>query len=163
VNIYRTSDGRFLSLCMLQSDKYWGRFCELAGRPDLAADDRFATSEARARHGGVCIAELDAIFASRTLAEWREILLQQDGQWEVVQDVGEIKDDQQIQANGILQPVDYPDGRQLHMVSVPAQFDGAALKARPAPAVGAHSDEVLAELGYDEQAIIDLKVAGVVL
>src|SRR6202008_1144040 len=98
-----------------------------------------------------CIAELDALFASKTLAEWREILLQQDGQWEVVQDVGEIKDDPQVQANGILQAVDYPDGRQLQMGSVPAQFDGAPLQARPAPAVGAHSDEVLADLGYDEQ------------
>jgi crotonobetainyl-CoA:carnitine CoA-transferase CaiB-like acyl-CoA transferase len=163
VNIYRTRDGRFLSLCMLQSDKYWGRFCELAGRPELAADDRFATSEARARHGAACVAELDEIFAERPLAEWREVLLQQDGQWEVVQDVGEIKDDPQVQANEILQPVDYPDGRQLHMVSVPAQFDGAPLRARPAPALGADSDAVLAALGYDEDAIIDLKVAGVVL
>jgi crotonobetainyl-CoA:carnitine CoA-transferase CaiB-like acyl-CoA transferase len=163
VNLYRTSDDRYLSLCMLQSDKYWGRFCELAGRPELATDDRFATADARAQHGGAAIAELDAIFGARPLTEWREILLQQDGQWEVVQDVGEIKDDPQIQANEILQPVDYPDGRQLHMVSVPAQFDGRALQARPAPGVGAHSDEVLAELGYDEEAIIDLKVAGVVL
>jgi crotonobetainyl-CoA:carnitine CoA-transferase CaiB-like acyl-CoA transferase len=163
VNIYRTADDRYLSLCMLQSDKYWGRFCELAGRPDLVTDDRFLNSETRARNGAAGVAALDALFATRPLAEWREILHRQDGQWEVVQDVGDIKDDPQIQANEILQPVDYPDGRQLHMVSVPAQFDGAPLRARPAPAVGAHSDEVLESLGYDEQAIIDLKVAGVVL
>lgn len=163
VNVYRTSDDRHLSLCMLQSDKYWARFCELAGRPDLATDDRFATSEARARNGEAGVAALDALFGARPLAEWREILHRQDGQWEVVQDVGEIKDDPQIQANEILQPVNYEDGRQLYMVSVPAQFDGQPLRARPAPAVGAHSDEVLESLGYDEQAIIDLKVAGVVL
>ena len=163
VNIYRTSDDRYLSLCMLQSDKYWGRFCELAGRPDLATDDRFVNSEARARNGEAGVAALDALFATKPLAEWREILHRQDGQWEVVQDVGEIKDDPQIQANEILQPVNYEDGRQLYMVSVPAQFDGAALKAGPAPAVGEHSDQVLESLGYDEQAIIDLKVAGVVL
>ena len=163
VNIYRTSDDRYLSLCMLQSDKYWAPFCELAGRADLVTDDRFVTSEARARHGEAGVAALDELFGAKPLAEWREILHRQDGQWEVVQDVGEIKDDPQVQANEILQPVNYEDGRQLYMVSVPTQFDGRPLRARPAPAVGAHSDEVLESLGYDEQAIIDLKVAGVVL
>jgi crotonobetainyl-CoA:carnitine CoA-transferase CaiB-like acyl-CoA transferase len=163
VNVYRTSDDRFLSLCMLQSQKYWARFCELAGRPDLGADPRYESAEGRARNCADCIGELDTLFASRPLAEWREILLQQDGQWEVVQDVGEIKDDPQVQANGVMQTVAYADGRSLQMVSVPVQFDGAPLPARPAPELGANSDEVLESLGYDEQAIIDLKVAGVVL
>lgn len=163
VNVYRTSDDRFLSLCMLQSQKYWARFCELAGRPDLATDDRFESAEGRARHAAVCIDTLDALFASKSLAEWRAILLQQDGQWEVVQDVGEIKDDPQVQANGYMQTVEYPDGRSLQMISVPQQFDERPLPARPAPQLGADSDAVLAELGYDEQAIIDLKVAGAVL
>jgi crotonobetainyl-CoA:carnitine CoA-transferase CaiB-like acyl-CoA transferase len=163
VNVYRTADDRFLSLCMLQSQKYWARFCELAGRPGLASDPRYESAEGRARNCAACIDELDALFASRPLAEWREILLRQDGQWEVVQDVGEIKDDPQVKANGVVQTVAYPDGRSLQMVSVPVQFDDAALPARPAPELGANSDEVLASLGYDEQAIIDLKVAGVVL
>jgi crotonobetainyl-CoA:carnitine CoA-transferase CaiB-like acyl-CoA transferase len=163
VNIYRTSDDRYLSLCMLQSQKYWARFCDVAGRPDLMTDPRFETAEGRAQNNVECLAELDALFASHTLAEWREILHRQDGQWELVQDVGEIKDDPQVQANGYLQPVDYPDGRRLHMVSVPMQFDNEPLPARPAPELGGDSDAVLAELGYDENAIIDLKVAGVVL
>lgn len=163
VNVYRTGDDRFLSLCMLQSQKYWARFCELAGRPDLASDPRFESAEARAQNAPDCIAALDALFASRPLAEWREILLQQDGQWELVQDVGEIKDDPQVQANGYMQAVEYGDGRSLHMVSVPIQFDEAPLPSRPAPTLGGDSDSVLAELGYDEEAIIDLKVAGVVL
>ena len=48
------------------------------------------------------------------------------------------------------------------MVSTPLQFDRQALNAGPAPGLGAHNDEVLAELGYSEEQIIDLKVAGVV-
>lgn len=163
VNVYRTQDGRFLSLCMLQGQKYWPGFCEAAGRTDLIADPRFETAEARARNIGACVAVLDDLFASHTLAEWREILGRQAGQWELVQHVGEIKDDPQVQANGYLQPVDYADGRQLHMVSVPMQFDGEPLPALPAPELGADSDAVLAELGYDEEAIIGLKIAGVVL
>jgi crotonobetainyl-CoA:carnitine CoA-transferase CaiB-like acyl-CoA transferase len=162
VNNYRTRDGRFLALCMLQGQRYWPGFCEAAGRPDLAADPRFATDEARVGNMAACVAELDALFASYTFAEWREILGRQEGQWEVVQDVGEIKDDPQVRANGYLQRVDYGDGQSLEMISTPMQFDGEPLPMAPAPELGADSDAVLSELGYDEDAIIDLKVAGAV-
>ena len=162
VNTYRTKDGRFVSLCMLQGQRYWPAFCDLVGRSDLRTDPRFETAAARMKNIEACVAELDAVFATRTLADWRALLAQQDGQWDVVQHVGELKDDGQVQANGYLQRVDYGDGRALDMVSVPMQFDGSPLKTRPAPDLGAHSEELLAALGYDEQQIIDLKVAGVV-
>jgi crotonobetainyl-CoA:carnitine CoA-transferase CaiB-like acyl-CoA transferase len=161
-NVYRTGDGRFLTLNMLQGQRYWPGFCEAIGRPDLATDPRFSTDEGRSRNRGECVVELDAVFATKTLAEWREILSRQEGQWDVVQNVGELADDCQVTANRYMQVVDYGDGRALKMVSVPVQFDGAAMTARPAPELGAHSDEVLSDLGYDEEAIINLKVAGVV-
>ena len=159
---YRTSDGRFLSLCMLQADKYWARFCEVAGRPDLAADPRYATAKGRAEHGVECLAQMKALFASKTLAEWRVILAQQDGQWDVVQHVGEIAADAQVVANDYVQKVMCSAGIELPIVSVPMQFDGAALPIGTSPELGADSDAVLASLGYDEDAIIDLKVQGVV-
>jgi crotonobetainyl-CoA:carnitine CoA-transferase CaiB-like acyl-CoA transferase len=162
VNAYRTSDGRFISLCMLQGQRFWPDFCKVAERLDLLEDPRFATAESRAQNIHACIAELDALFSRRTLAQWRTILARQEGQWDVVQHVGELKDDCQVQANGYLQEVDYGDGRVLKMVSVPMQFDGAPLPARAAPALGADSEQILAELGIDEQGIIDFKVAGVV-
>jgi crotonobetainyl-CoA:carnitine CoA-transferase CaiB-like acyl-CoA transferase len=162
VNQYRTRDGRFLALCMLQGQRYWPRFCEIAGCPELLADPRFDTAGARAKNIAACVAELDVVFSRRTLAEWRELLGKQDGQWDVVQHVGELKDDGQVKANGFMQRVDYGDGRSLDMVSVPMQFDGAPLPTRPAPDLGAHSEEVLTALGYDEQQILDLKIAGVV-
>jgi crotonobetainyl-CoA:carnitine CoA-transferase CaiB-like acyl-CoA transferase len=161
-NVYRTGDGRFLTLNMLQGQRYWPGFCEAIGRPDLVTDPRFSTDEGRSKNRGECVVELDAVFAAKTLAEWREILSRQEGQWDVVQNVGELADDCQVTANRYMQVVDYGDGRALKMVSVPVQFDGAAMTARPAPELGAHSDEVLSDLGYDEEAIINLKVAGVV-
>jgi crotonobetainyl-CoA:carnitine CoA-transferase CaiB-like acyl-CoA transferase len=162
VNTYKTKDGRFVALCMLQAQRYWADFCRVAGRPDLADDPRYATDAARAVNSAACTAELDALFASRPVAEWRGILARQEGQWDVVQHPGELKDDPQVKANNYLQEVDYGDGRIMRMVSVPMQFDGAALAAGPAPALGAHSDAILASCGYDEDAVIDLKVAGIV-
>jgi crotonobetainyl-CoA:carnitine CoA-transferase CaiB-like acyl-CoA transferase len=162
VNNYRTKDGRFVALCMLQGQRYWAGFCEVAGRADLAVDPRFESAAGRSKNIAACTAEMDGLFASKTLAEWREILARQDGQWDVVQHVGELKDDGQVRANRYLQRVEYGAGRALDMVSVPMQFDGTALTARPAPNLGADSEAILERLGYDEQAVLDLKSAGVV-
>jgi len=162
VNTYRTKDDRFVALCMLQGQRYWAGFCKAAGRPELGHDPRFETAAARAENVAACTSILDDLFRSKTLAEWREILALQDGQWDVVQHVGELKDDAQVKANRYLQRVEYEGGRAMDMVSVPMQFDGAPLAARPAPDLGADSENILTELGYDEQRILDLKVAGVV-
>ena len=159
---YRTADHRFIALCMLQADRYWARFCEVAGRPDLAADPRFAADAARRANMAECHAEVTALFASKTLGEWKDILARQDGQWDVVQDVGELQDDPQVQANQYLRRIDAGDGETIPMVASPMLFEGKALPSTRAPELGADSDAVLTELGYDEDAVIDLKVQGVV-
>lgn len=162
VNLYKTRDGRFLSLCMLQQDRYWAALCEIVGRPELARDARFVDAKTRRANMAACVEELEAIFRARDLAEWREVLSRQDGQWDVVQHVGELKDDPQVQANRYMQSVAHDDGSQLQVVSVPMQFDGKALPAKPAPAMGADSEAILSDLGYDEEAVLALKVAGIV-
>jgi crotonobetainyl-CoA:carnitine CoA-transferase CaiB-like acyl-CoA transferase len=162
VNSYRSSDGRFVALCMLQGQRYWPGFCQAIGRPDLADDERFATDALRAANINDCIAILDEVFATRPLREWTAVLATQPGQWDVVQQAGELATDPQAIANGYVQSVDYGDGRSITMVSSPVQFGRTPSAIGPAPGLGAHSDEVLAELGLSEDDIIDAKVAGIV-
>jgi len=162
VNCYKTSDGRFIVLCMLQAQRYWAGFCRAIGRADLADDPRFATDESRVRNVTECVETIDAIFALHPLQHWQAALATQEGQWDTVQHPGEVNRDRQVIANQFMQEVKYDDGRVLKMVSVPVQFDRQALKARPAPELGGDTDAILAELGYSEDGIIDLKVAGVV-
>lgn len=162
VNSYKTADGRFVALCMLQEQRYWAQFCIAADRPDLAEDSRFIDTTARTDNLAACVAELKALFLGKTLAEWRAILARQEGQWDVVQHVGEIKDDCQVIANRYMQRVAHDDGRSLAMVSSPMQFDGAPLPVQLAPELGEDSDAILADLGYGEEQIIDLKIAGIV-
>lgn len=162
VNNYKTSDGRYVALCMLQGQRYWPGFCQAIGRPDLITDERYATDMARVQNINAVIQEIDDVFATKTLAEWKVILRTQEGQWDVVQKVGELPKDEAALANKFVQDVDYGDGRVLTMVSTPVQFDRQVLPAGPAPELGVHNDEVLAEMGFNEDEILDLKVAGVV-
>jgi crotonobetainyl-CoA:carnitine CoA-transferase CaiB-like acyl-CoA transferase len=161
-NTYRTKDGRFLALAMLQADRYWARLCEVIGHRELLDDPRFTTIHTRAEHHRPCIEALDAIFARRTLAEWERILGAQEGQWCVVQKLADLNTDEQARANGYLQTVDYGDGRSIDLVPAPVQFDGRPATMRPAPAHAVHTDEVLAELGYSGEQIIELKIDGAV-
>ena len=48
-NHYKASDGKWFHLVMLQADRYWPEFCTVIGRPDLAADERYADVVSRAR------------------------------------------------------------------------------------------------------------------
>src|SRR5690606_9820113 len=141
VNNYRTSDGRFLALCMLQGQRYWPDFCRVLGHPELVDDPRFATDADRAKNITECIEVLGAVFATKTLEEWKALLAQQAGQWDVVKKVGALVRDEDAIANQFIQDVDYGDGRSMKMVATPVQFDRQALAARPAPELGAHNDE----------------------
>jgi crotonobetainyl-CoA:carnitine CoA-transferase CaiB-like acyl-CoA transferase len=163
VNMYRTSDGRFLSLIMLQADRFWGETVRAIGRPDLAEDPRYCDSAARAQHMEACIDELDATFATRTFEEWRDVLMGISGVWAPVLNAGELLEDEQALANGYVLPVEAQSGATFRMVPSPLQFDETPPDLVRAPDHGEQTDEVLLELGLDMDAILDLKLKGAVL
>ncbi len=163
VNTYRTSDDRWIALCMLQPDAYWAPFCRTIGRDDLATDPRFATSADLSAHTAEGIAEFDATFATKSLAEWIPILAAQRGQWDVVKKVGDLLHDRQAEANGFFQRIDYGDGQELPLISNPIQFDRTPPELQPAPGFGGDTDEILLALGWDWDRIIEAKTTGAVL
>jgi crotonobetainyl-CoA:carnitine CoA-transferase CaiB-like acyl-CoA transferase len=146
---------------MLQSDRFWPEMCEAMGRPELIADERFATAAARAENIGACMAELEETFASHTLAEWRTLLADVSGVWAAVQSSTDLLEDPQVLANGYLAEVGSGEER-FRLVTSPAQFDAHAPTLTGAPEVGEHTDEILAELGRDWEQIIQLKIDGTV-
>jgi crotonobetainyl-CoA:carnitine CoA-transferase CaiB-like acyl-CoA transferase len=163
VNMYKTKDGRFLSLVMLESDRYWGDLVTLMGRPELASDPRFIDAAARAENCTPCVLLLDEMFAERTFAEWKKILLNAKGVWAPVQTPSELLEDPQAIANGYIREVEAESGTVFRMVPSPLQFDETPPDLTRAPGHGEHTDEVLGELGLDMDAIMDLKIKGVVL
>jgi crotonobetainyl-CoA:carnitine CoA-transferase CaiB-like acyl-CoA transferase len=159
---YRTADGRWIELTMLQPGRYWPRFCAAAGRPDLARDERFASTEAlmaNAPAAADCVAEL---VAARPLAEWLPVLEQVDGQWAVVQNAWEVGQDPSLRANGMIASVTDAEGTPRELVASPVQFDETPPRLTRAPQFAEHTDEVLAELGLSDEELIELKIAGAV-
>ena len=163
VGSYRTGDGRFISLVMLESDRYWGDLVTLLGGPELESDPRFIDHKARAENSPACVAALDELFAQKTLAEWRVILQKAKGVWAAIQTPSELLVDPMALANGYIREVEAKSGTVFRMVPSPLQFDEMPPDLTRAPDHGEHTDEVLGELGYDMDALLDLKVKGVIL
>ncbi len=163
VGNYRTSDGRFITLMMLQADRFWPDFCEHIGRPDLITDPRFADGAARYANAGECIAVIDEVFASRTFEEWKQALATLSGVWAPGQMTSELVDDVQVKANGYLARVDRADGKSYDLVANPVQMDETADPLVAAPEHGQHTEEILLELGLDWDQIIAHKDSGAIL
>jgi crotonobetainyl-CoA:carnitine CoA-transferase CaiB-like acyl-CoA transferase len=161
-NVYRTADNRFINLAMLESDRYWPGFCQAIGRPELAADARYATDGDRMANLDECIDLLDSIFAEHDLDKWRKTLASQDGQWAIIQTTSEVLDDIQAEPNGYLRWVPYDNGATLPLVVAPVQFDGEAAALTPGPAHAADTDQVLMDAGYTWDDLLRLKERGAI-
>ena len=161
IGAFRTSDGRHIQLVLLQGDRYWAGLCELLGRPDLAADPRFADmASRRGEHGGLRGATKRGSSASAAFAECKELLSGIDAPWAPLQAVEELLDDPQVIANGYIGTVS-EDGLEYRLPAVPVQIDERPPPMRRAPEHGEHTEAVLVELGYTWDEISALREAGV--
>lgn len=160
-NSYRTADGRWLYLVFIEPDRYWHDFCVRIGRPELADDPRFVDVTARRANLAECIATLDAVFATRTLEEWRTAFRGMEGPWAPVQTAAETLVDDQVVANQYVGFAGEGDD-SFALISNPVQFDGHPVGAiRLAPEVGEQGAEVLADVGYTADEIVALRDAEV--
>jgi crotonobetainyl-CoA:carnitine CoA-transferase CaiB-like acyl-CoA transferase len=162
VGFFRTSDGRYLNLNMMQPGRYWPDFCAHIGRPELAADPRFDSGEKLIENYAPAAEIVAAAIASRTFAEWTERFETLEGQWAPVQNSVELGRDPQLRANGYIAAVTDVDGNERELVTAPVQFDESPATLTRGPEFAEHTDEILAELGRDDEAIIGLKIAGAV-
>ena len=160
VNCYRAADDKWFWLLGLQADRHWPDLVRALGDEALRDDPRFADIRVRREHATACVAALDAIFATRPLAHWTAAFDAAGMWWAPVQTIGEMLDDPQARAGGVITEAAVADGT-AEMVAGPAEFAGTPL-AMPAmaPELGQHTEEVLLELGYDWEQIAALRDGG---
>ncbi len=157
--LYPTADGWIFIMC--NKEKFWPALCRALGRPEWAEDARFGTFENRLENRDEVTRLLDEELAKRATGEWLEAFA---GIVPAapINDIAAALDNPYVAETGGLQTLVHPSAGPYRMVAPPVRTPGDAAPARPAPALGADTDEILRGLGYDAARIDALRAAGVI-
>ena len=162
-NNYRCKDGKRIWIVGIDMERHWAPLTRAVGHPEWAEDERWSSIIGRATNCHELIAELDAIFATKTRDEWAEVFADEpDLFWAPVNSLEDLIADPQFAAAGGL--VEVPDGPATStMVASPADFSETTWQARSsAPALGADTREVLRQLGKSDEEIDAFIASGTV-
>ena len=163
-NSYRTKDGRWFWLAMLQPDPSWPGFCRAIERPDLETDPRFSSIDARRDNCVELIKIIENILATQTMAEWERRFRQHNCIYGRVQSPMEVTTDAQAIAAGLFQDLEVPGAGKTKLVTTPVIFSDNTVSIRtPSPELGQHTEEILLDLGYTWEDIARMKEDKVIL
>ena len=161
MGVYRAKDGH-LNLAV-GNDDMWGRLCRALGRPELADDPRFARGSARLKNRTAMDEILEAALAMKPATEWVEILNGAGVACGPIYRLDEVFADAQVVESGLVHELDHRVWGLHKVMGLPLHLHRTPARVRtPAPLSGAHTREVLAELGYAEGGIDALVADGVV-
>ena len=154
---YRTADG-WIAVTLVK-EHHFEKLCRAIGREDLAGDPRFRSFETRGAHGDAIRDIVAAALAARTTADWVRRFSEHEVLASPIADFGDWLADPQVAETRAAPVVDQPG---MGSVPIPVIPGTDPSYSAPAPAVGQHGREILAELGFDAAAMEDLVRAGAV-
>ncbi len=146
------------------NDGQWQHFCQVAERPDLAADPRFSTNTGRVQHRDALVPILERLMQSRSTQEWETALRAAEIPHAPVWDYAQLFTSPQAAARGLQMAVRGPDGKPIELLGAPFHISGATLPTpRTPPLLGQDTEAVLGDLlGLDPARLQELRSRGII-
>ena len=159
--LFETKDGQiFIGGA---TDKFWRILCEVLALPELGHDARYDTNAKRTAKSTELAPILEPLIRQKTTADWETLLMDHGVPCGAVGDWTSFFNDPQVAAMEMSQLTEHPKIGPARVTGVPINFEKTpGTIRRPAPMLGEHTDEVLKELGYEDQMIADLRAARVI-
>ena len=159
--VFEASDGHLI--LAVGNDRQFAKFCDIAGRPDWAADPRFATNAERVRHRAILVPQLEEALRQRPRADWLAALEAAKVPCGSINSIGEALADPQAQARGAVVAMPHPLSSDLRFIASPMKLSATPVAYRHAPPLlGQHSDELLREAGCSVEEITNWRTTGVI-
>lgn len=146
------------------NDGQFAKFCQVAGRPELAADPRFARNQDRVRNRAVLVPLLEGIMMGRGKAQWLSALESAKVPCGAINNLAEVFADPQVRERGMVHAWEHPLAGSLNLVGSPLKLSATPVRTdHPPPLLGQHTQEVLAEvLGWNEERVAALRAQEVI-
>jgi len=158
--VFQTADG-YINIAV-SGQAIWLRFLEAIGRLELGDDPAFATGAERSKNRDALNAKLQAILREQTSAHWIDSLNAAGVPCGPINTIDQVFADPQVRHVGLAQPVRSHERGDTELVGQPIVMSRTNSRIRtPPPLMGEHSEEILGELGYDQEQIAELRAAGV--
>jgi formyl-CoA transferase len=158
---YKTADG-YINVAA-SGDGMWKRICQLFGREELAADERFKTNELRAKNRTALNAEMNKALAARSSADWIEALNKIGVPCGPIYKMDEVFADPQVRHLGAAVEVEHPRLGRVRILNQAVKLSRTPAVVKTAtPEIGQHTQEILRELEFSDAQIAALRSQGVV-
>ena len=158
---FATADG-YLMLAV-GNDRQFDSFCGVAGRPELAKDERYRTNAGRVANRAVLVPEIDRLCRQKTTRQWLAVLAPLGVPCGPINNLAEVFDEPQVKHRKLRFDLPHPEGGSVPQVRNPVLYSRTTLEYRdPPPLLGEHTAQVLAEeLGISASEFSSLRSDGV--